>query len=96
MIAQVKVTLMRRHGKRVKQSIAENEQQYLGTIGSSYLHLTHRVTMSTGQKSDDKLRLPPDLLQPIFSSIRPSRVRLMGYEERGDAVFAQEWVIDFL
>lgn len=96
MSPQVKVTLMRRYGKRVKQSIAENEQQYLGTIGSSYMRLTHRVTMSTGQQSDDKLRLPPDLLQPIFSSIRPTRVRLMGYEEKGDAVYAQEWVIDFL
>ena len=96
MIPQVKVTLMRRYGKRVKESIAENEQQYLGTIGSSYLHLTHRVTMRTGQPSDDKLRLPPDLLQPVFASIRPSRVRLMGYEERGEAVYAQEWVIDFL
>ena len=96
MIPQVKVTLLRRHGKRLKESIAENEQQYVGTIGSSYMHLTHRVTMSTGQQSDDKLRLPPDLLQPVFASIRPSRVRLMGYEERGDAVYAQEWVIDFL
>ena len=96
MIPLVKVTLLRRHGKRLKESVAENEQQYLGTIGSSYMHLTHRVTMSTGQQNDDKLRLPPDLLQPVFSSIRPSRVRLMGYEERGEAVYAQEWVIDFL
>ena len=92
----VKVTLLRRRGKRVKRSIADNEQQYTGSITSFWLKLADKVSMRTGLPTDAKLRLPPDLLQPTLESIRPHGVTLMGYEDVGDAVYAQEWQIEFL
>ena len=92
----VKVTLLRRRGKRIKLATAESEQQYLGEVRSHWFKLRHIATMRTGQPADEHTRLPPDLYEPTFESIIGRQVRILGFESAPDATYAQEWKIEFI
>lgn len=92
----VRVTLLRRHGRTLKQAEADAAQQYFGSINSHYVRTTHIVTMRTGLGSDSEALLPPDLYNPVFSGVRNHLLRIYGFESIEGAAYAQEWKIDFL
>ena len=92
----VRVTLLRRQGRKLKMAQVQAEQQYCGSINSHWLRTTSIVTMRTGLADDAQKRLPPDLYNPVFSSVGNHRLRLYGIESIDGAAYAQEWMIDFL
>ncbi len=57
----VRVTLLRRHGRRLKNNVAEAEQQYVGCIVDHWQQATQVVTMGTGRQADALKKLPPVL-----------------------------------
>ena len=92
----VRVTLLRRNGKRLKNGDAQREQQYRGSISDHWRNTCQVLTMRTGLPTDAKIRLPPDLFKPIIAQVGGRCIRILGYENRQDGTFAQEWMVEYL
>ena len=80
----------------MESSDAQSKHHYCGSIKSHWIRTTHIVTMRAGLASDDGDTFPPDLYNPVFSTVRDQGLRLHGVELIDGAAVAQEWVIDFL